>query len=1116
MKFFTIIFILTLGINIFAAPGDLDPTFGMVGFKIAQNIDGLDRSHEIIRQPDGKILLVGNRNEESGSAITLMRFNADGSLDTTFDGDGIVLGENGQANAAVLQTDGKIVVTGKTANLQGTFFTVLRFNADGSPDASFANNGKFIDNSLITGKAVAIQTDGKIVVAGTEITVGSNDFAVVRLNSNGTFDTTFDGDSKVRTAVGDPQINSGDDVVTSLALQTDGKILVGGYSLFAATARDFSIVRYNPNGSLDSSFDGDGILHTPFADAAQDESLESLAIDADGKIVAVGYAVTNSGEESFALARYNADGSPDVSFDGDGKKVFKIRPNTFERLTDVEILADGKILAVGSSGYSTVDFAVLRFKADGSLDTSFGLGGYVFTRTSEQFDSFLESAAIAPNGDIFGGGYAETAPGRTSFAFAKYNSEGIPAAEFGTFGYVTTRFSDDPAQSYLATSTKIQTDGKILVGGNSFAGETFQGIVARYETNGSLDRSFGNQSGFINFNISGTNFNILSRIALQPDGKILAVGTYIGDADLGIYLYRLNSNGTFDTTFGSDGLVRIGVLDGGAIGTDVYVLPNGKILIAGGTANLFTQVIKPAVFRLNANGSRDTTFGSNGFVSVSFGSTDDVASALDVQADGKIVISGAGEIDLGGSRNVSLARFNANGTIDNSFGTSGKVTTDVGSFVQSADVKLQTDGKIVIGGVICTDNNCDNGRGYISRYNPNGSLDSSFNGNGQIRLSGDSNAVTSIAIQPDGKILAGGFIVNSAGNSDALLVRYNSDGSPDTAFGMNGLVTSDIGNTQQISTSIALQTDGKIVSAGSSGTDSGTDFAVWRYLGNSENNVPANKAPFDFDGDGKTDYAVFRPSSGVWYLQNSTSGFSASQFGLSNDRLAPADYDGDGKTDIAVFRGGTWYLLQSKDGFKQTQFGQAGDVPVPADFDGDGKADLAVYRDGANGSQSVFYYLGTSNNPNKNTTFIPFGSGGDKPVVGDYDGDGKSDPGVYRSGVWYLLRSQAGATAVQFGIATDKATPADFDGDGKTDLAVYRKGVWYILNSSDGQAGIVQFGLENDKPTVGDYDGDGKADISVWRDSNGVFYVLRSQAGFTAVQFGTGGDVPIASAYVQQ
>ena len=277
----------------------------------------------------------------------------------------------------------------------------------------------------------------------------------------------------------------------------------------------------------------------------------------------------------------------------------------------------------------------------------------------------------------------------------------------------------------------------------------------------------------------------------------------------------------------------------------------------------------------------------------------------------------------------------------------------------------------------------------------------------------------------------------------------------------------------------------------------------------------ARRANFDFDGDGKTDYAVFRPSTGIHYQLNSTAGFSAVQLGTATDKLAPADYDGDGKTDVAVFRSGIWYLLQSTDGFVQTQFGQAGDVPVPADFDGDGKADLAVYRNGgANGGQSFFFYLGTANNPNKNITFIPFGAGGDKPVVGDYDGDGKADPAIYRNGVWYLLRSQAGATAVQFGIATDKPTPADFDGDGKTDLAVYRNGVWYVLNSSNGQVQIVQFGISTDIPTVGDYDGDGKADFSVWRESNRVFYVLGSQSGFMAVQFGSSGDVPVTSAYI--
>ncbi|HEX8250776.1 MAG TPA: M36 family metallopeptidase [Pyrinomonadaceae bacterium] len=262
----------------------------------------------------------------------------------------------------------------------------------------------------------------------------------------------------------------------------------------------------------------------------------------------------------------------------------------------------------------------------------------------------------------------------------------------------------------------------------------------------------------------------------------------------------------------------------------------------------------------------------------------------------------------------------------------------------------------------------------------------------------------------------------------------------------------------------------------------------------------------DFDGDRKADVSVFRPSDGVWYLNQSTNGFAAAQFGISTDRPAPEDYDGDGKTDFGVFRDGNWYLLRSNTGFIAVQFGAAGDIPQPADFDGDGRAELAVFRR-SNGS---WYVL---NMANTQSTGVQFGADGDKPVVADYDGDGKADYAVYRpaDGVWYLLRSQAGFTGVQFGIAADKPVVGDYDGDGKADQAVYRNGIWYLLRSTQGFT-AVQFGIATDLPAPADYDGDGKTDPAVYRDN--TWYLLQSTGGFAGQQFGALGDKPVPNAYV--
>lgn len=278
--------------------------------------------------------------------------------------------------------------------------------------------------------------------------------------------------------------------------------------------------------------------------------------------------------------------------------------------------------------------------------------------------------------------------------------------------------------------------------------------------------------------------------------------------------------------------------------------------------------------------------------------------------------------------------------------------------------------------------------------------------------------------------------------------------------------------------------------------------------------IPKNRRA-DFDGDRKSDISVFRPDTGVWYVQKSNgSGYIIIGFGLSTDVLAPGDFDGDGKTDLAVFRpsDGSWHTLGKANLYSARAFGANGDIPAPADYNGDGKADHAVFRP----SNGVWYI---ANSDSMGTfTIMQFGLSGDVPVTGDYDGDGKADIAVWRpsSGVWYVSRSSdGGVTATAFGLSTDRPSQGDYDGDGKTDLAVLRDGTWYLLQTTAGFSQF-NFGVAGDVPSTGDFDGDGKDDAAVFRPSNGVWYLLQSTNGFYAQQFGTNGDRSVTNAYLPQ
>ena len=1013
---------------------------------------------------------------KGGSLFSQPRI-AVGGIDAGF-GANITEGSS-QIYSVATQPDGKVIAGGNFTSVEGVKRgSIERFNADGTRDLSFNPGGVGANGAVYV---IIVLPTGKIMISGNFVAYNNlNAPRIARLNADGTLDTTF-------TAQG-TSTNAG---IQDTIIQPDGKFLISGnFTSFNGTIRN-RVARLNADGTLDTAFNPN-----------INGFVEELVLQPDGKIVIGGVFSLVGTTARNGVARLNSDGNIDTSFvTGPG---IGTGTSTAGAVYALDIQADGKILIGGVfnnfNGFPRQN--IVRLTTDGSLDGAFnpntdGSGieffavqpdgkivivgqfnssnaGIVRLETNGSFDSTFNGGsvddfgyvvALQSDGKILLGGLFTQYGGNVRQNIARLGANGSSDS-------FAPSIAGDPVIRVIAQ----QTDGKLLVGGQfRKANGALRRNVARFNLDGTLDTTFDPANNFGGFSTPS-----VFSIAQQADGRVLVGGNFsVAQGNSRNFVTRLNANGAVDNSFFyNDAVLPV---------VDIEIQPDGKIVLAGFFQNDGLQVFS-GIVRLLGNGSYDPA-------NIGTGANNSVREIKQL-AGGKGLIMGSFTSYNGTPRN-RIARINPDGSLDTTF--------DPGTGANSTvyDAAFLPNGQIYLGGFFSNYNGAANTNDIV-RINANGAVDTSFSSG----ATGFAGGIYSLSLEPDGKILAGGNFSAYNGTGIFRLALLNTSGTLDSTF------TSPL-NSDSVNFVFRLfrQSDGKIVVGG--GFTSPRN-ALFRF-----DNVPIfvqRRAPFDFDGDNKTDLSIFRPGPGEWWVNRSTNGGTfALQFGSGTDRIAPADFTGDGKTDVAFWRPSTgqWFVLRSEDSsFFAFPFGANGDVPAPADYDGDGKADAAVFRPSSN----TWFILRSGGG----TTITGFGIAGDVPVAADYDGDGKADIAIYRPNAvggaqWWIQRSSNLAVfATQFGASTDRTVQGDYTGDGKADIAFWRPstGFWNILRSEDFSFFAFPFGASGDVPSPGDYDGDGKFDAAVFRPSNSTWFANRSSSTVLIQQFGITGDLPVPNAFV--
>ena len=596
----------------------------------------------------------------------------------------------------------------------------------------------------------------------------------------GDLDPSFGEDGLVTT---DMNRNS---AANALVLQPDGKLVaagkvVAGMGTGELDAKyDFALTRHNSDGGLDETFGAGGLVTTDFGDTTNIAT--SLALQDDGKIISVGSSFPYGpfgNQYACAVARYHEDGSLDNSFGDDGKTVILWNGSC----NAVALQSDGKIIAAGGVSLESVQdkwgIGLLRLNGDGSLDNDFGVDGIVKTY-SDNYQLGANSIHIVSDDKIIAAGGADNYPFQ-EFALVRYDNDGNLDTSFGTNGIAITAFGDQN----ISFDAALQPDGKIVMTGiAAYEGRNAFSVV-RFTGDGELDTDFGTDGRTVT-DVGGYG-GYGNTVLIQPDDKIVVTGGCYLDRQY-VALVRYDSDGELDESFGTDG-ISTAFWGGDDNSNDSVLQPDGKIVLGGYAINQI-NISNMILARFDSLGALDSDFGTGSLVTTRFLGSFDTAYALALQPDGKAVVAGA---STGGQVAVySVSRYNSDGSPDDTFGIDGVAYTTIQwSGGHAFGVVIQPDEKIVAVG------DTYDGVMYfgfgLARFNNDGSLDNSFGGNGTVATAFDGNMGqgTSIILQPDGMIIAAGWAGSSISSMDFALARYDSSGNLDPTFGTGGKVSTD-------------------------------------------------------------------------------------------------------------------------------------------------------------------------------------------------------------------------------------------------------------------------------------------------------------------------------------